>query len=186
MPLYLHACKSPQCSVVGVAIEHFFFRSDPPAPACEYCGGPTERRIGLPNVLWTRPLSSYNDPTKENAHEEGHWAWRTHTVSGNPEPVFITNFQEQREFCKSENLRLPGEVNPKRPHFGGWKEVGDLGSEGAMGRDAFYPFEAGREDAASQTGRLIRSSSALPARVRCQMWGRTIWMNRKKWYSVPR
>ena len=94
MPLYLHACKSPQCSVAGVAIEHFFFRSDPPAPACEYCGGPTERRIGFPNVLWTRPLSSYNDPTKENAHEEGHWAWRTHTVSGNPEPVFITNFQE--------------------------------------------------------------------------------------------
>ena len=135
MPLYLHACKSPQCSAVGVAIEHFFFRSDPPAPACEYCGGPTERRIGLPNVLWTRPLSSYNDPTKENAHEEGHWAWRTHTVSGNPEPEYITTFAQQKAFAKAEGLRLPGEVNPNaRISADGkkWETSGVKGQWGGM------------------------------------------------------
>lgn len=46
----------------------------------------------------------YNDPKREGAHMEGHWAYRRNTVSGYTEPVFLDTFQKRREFMKSEGL----------------------------------------------------------------------------------
>jgi hypothetical protein len=72
-------------------------------------------------VVFTGPITArYNDRTKENAHEEGHWAYRKNTLSGKPEPCFIDTFEAQREFVKSEGL-----ANPKE--FGNNFEVGDDG-----------------------------------------------------------
>jgi hypothetical protein len=92
--------------------EHYYPHSDSPTNACGYCGGATDRLIGRPNIVFTGVISArYNDKNVENPHQEGHWQWRKKSsVSGKPEPVFISDWQTQKEFCKAEGLANPREM----------------------------------------------------------------------------
>ncbi len=79
-------------------------------PDCDKCGQTMIRIASSFSVVFTGAITTkYNDPTAENYHKEGHWAYRIRSSkSGNPEPVWIETFQQQKEFCKEEGL-----VNPK-------------------------------------------------------------------------
>jgi hypothetical protein len=46
------------------------------------------------------------------AKDGGHWAWKKNTISGKPEPVYIETFQQQRDYCRSEGLVMPGDTSP--------------------------------------------------------------------------
>lgn len=62
-------------------------------------------------VVFTGIISArYNDRGIPGEHQEGHWAFRKKSSrDGNPEPVFINDWQGQREFCRAEGLALPKE-----------------------------------------------------------------------------
>ena len=38
------------------------------------------------------------------------WAYKRKTLSGKPEALYISDFAQQRDFCKSEGLLNPSEV----------------------------------------------------------------------------
>lgn len=63
-------------------------------------------------IVFTGPITArYNDPKRENAHQEGFWVYRQRSsISGQPEPVFLNDWQQLREFNKAEGLSAPGEV----------------------------------------------------------------------------
>lgn len=105
MPIFESYCD--QCRKVKEWFTHRYTEED---PACENCGGPTMRLASTFRVIWSGVITArYNDPKRDNAHQEGHWAYRTRSSrSGNPEPVFIETFDDQRRFCRDEGL-----VNPK-------------------------------------------------------------------------
>jgi len=112
MPIYEYECQ--QC---GAAMERYVPRFSSPNPDC--CGVSMERVPSAFRVVWTGAItgSKYSDQKKENAHLDGHWAWKKKTASGNPEAVFIDTWQKQKEFCKSEGLVNPSEM-PANPEFG--------------------------------------------------------------------
>jgi hypothetical protein len=71
-----------------------------------------KRLISRFGIVWTGPLSKYNDPTKEahNQCEDGHYAWRVRSSrSGNPEKVYLRTRQDQVRFVKEEGLLDPAE-----------------------------------------------------------------------------
>jgi hypothetical protein len=66
-------------------------------------------------IVWTGPLSKYNDPTKEahNQCEDGHYVYRVRSSrSGYPERVRITSIAEQKEYCREEGLLMPSDSSP--------------------------------------------------------------------------
>ena len=107
MPLHEFLC--PSCKSVE---ELFFHRSPDEDPPCPVCLGPRTRLASRFAVVFTGPLTArYNDPKKENAHMEGFWDYRVRSsVSGVPEPVFISDWAELRAFRKAEQLSMPGDV----------------------------------------------------------------------------
>lgn len=109
MPLYETVCRERTCSEYGRVIEYYSHAQTDKDPPCQVCGQDRSRVISTFGIVFTGAFSAkYNDIKKENAWQEGHWAWRKKTKSGNPEPVWIDSFDAQRDFCKSEGL-----VNPK-------------------------------------------------------------------------
>jgi len=54
----------------------------------------------------------YNDPKRENPHQEGHWAWKRKSAKNwlHPERVWISTWQEQREHCAQEGLYNPTDI----------------------------------------------------------------------------
>ena len=87
-------------------------RWDMPPPDCPVCLGPRTELASRFGVIFTGPITArYNDPKRENAHMDGFWAYRKRTsLSGQPEPVFLSTFDEMRAFNKAEGLASPGEV----------------------------------------------------------------------------
>jgi predicted nucleic acid-binding Zn ribbon protein len=99
------------CTACGTVREWYAKLSTSPDPDC--CGAPMRRLISRFGIVWTGPISKYNDPTKERVNQTkdgSHWVWKVRSSkSGHPEKVLITNRQEQREFVKAEGLLDPAE-----------------------------------------------------------------------------
>ena len=112
MPLRDSVCHTPGCNLEGVKQEHYYHNDSIPMRPCLKCGSPTEKvEFSTFKVVFTGPISRrYNDPSIEGAEKEGHWAYRKKTLSGKPEPVWISDFGQQREFCRSEGLANPTEL----------------------------------------------------------------------------
>lgn len=100
MPLREYWCEA--CQAVE---ERYVKLRDAPTPTCPVCLGPRTTLASRFGVVFTGPLAArYNDPKKENAHQEGFWAYRKNTASGQPEPTFIETWAELRAYRKSEGL----------------------------------------------------------------------------------
>lgn len=93
-------------------------RYEDPNPPCEVCGGPRERLISAPAVVWSKPISSYGDSSKENYRRDnangGHWVMESRSdealEKGGPIRRFIGSVQDQRNYCKREKLLMPSDV----------------------------------------------------------------------------
>lgn len=119
MPLYEHACVDRGCPLHGVPVEHYFRSMDSLNPRCEACQGATERLMSLSNVVFTGPITArYNDRGKERAHQEGHWAYEKDPITKKQRAVRIETFDDQRAFCKRNNLANPKEM-PRNFEIGG-------------------------------------------------------------------
>lgn len=83
-----------------------------PVPPCPNCGATRIQLASRFAVVFTGPLTArYNDPKRENAHQEGFWAHRRAAdgkLSG--EAVRIESWQDLKEFNRSEGLAAPGDV----------------------------------------------------------------------------
>jgi len=81
---------------------------------CYTCGRPMELVAYPLKTVFTGVITArYNNPQAENAHQDGHYAWRRKSSTlpgGKPQPVFIENFDQQREFCKAEGLANPKDM----------------------------------------------------------------------------
>lgn len=108
MPVYESYCED--CKRVEEWYAKHFVDIDQ-NPFCAVCGAPMRRVASAFSVVFTGPITKkYNDNMRaDNYNQEGHWAYRVKSSkSGNPEPVYIETFQQQKEFCREEGL-----VNPK-------------------------------------------------------------------------
>lgn len=133
MPLYEHYCDNEECKRYQQVEEHFFHSSNCEAPQCPDCSRRQVRAMSRFSSPFTGLMTArYNDPKKEGAHMEGHWAYRRKTVSGNPEPVFLETFQQRREFMKSEGLVGYEDAGPNMPDSNG-KRVNTTGMPGSWG-----------------------------------------------------
>src|SRR5260370_8996200 len=101
-----------RCAACERTTEVYLARWDDQDPACERWGGQQERLASNFAVTFTGPITArYNDKKREGAHADGFWAYRKRSsISGQPEPVFIDNWQQLKEFNKSEGLAAPGEA----------------------------------------------------------------------------
>lgn len=109
MPVYEHACSASTCVRYAMVTENYFSRSTAEMPQCAACGNREVKLISNFGVVFTGPLTAkYNERGSENPHQEGHWAFKKNTKDGIPKPVWISDFDAQRRFCKEEGL-----VNPK-------------------------------------------------------------------------
>jgi len=101
-----------RCSACGRIVEWYAKLSTSPDPDC--CGAPMRRMISRFGIVWTGPISKYNDPTKErcNQTDDGsHWVWRVRSSkSGHPERQLISSIAEQKAFCREEGLTLPSDT----------------------------------------------------------------------------
>lgn len=108
MPIYESYCQRCQRTQEWYA-KHFVEITE--NPFCDQCGDPMLRGASRFGVVFSGPITKkYNDNMKADSyHQEGHWAYRIKSSKdGNPEPVYIETFQQQKEFCRAEGL-----VNPK-------------------------------------------------------------------------
>lgn len=114
MPLFESACPEKDCLLFEKTFEWLSKTTDVNDPSCECCGAQTIRQISRFGVIWTGPITAkYLDKSLEggNAESGGHWAYKKNTLSGKPEPVYISTFQEQREYCKAEGLTPPQDTD---------------------------------------------------------------------------
>ena len=107
MPLKEYACEA-----CGAIEERYMRRWDTPPPDCPVCLGPRTELASRFGVVFTgRITARYNEPGRENSHMEGFWTYRKRSsVSGQPEPVFIEDWQQLKNFNKAEGLAAPGDV----------------------------------------------------------------------------
>jgi predicted nucleic acid-binding Zn ribbon protein len=86
-------------------------RGDDEPPPCPSCGGQRKALVSRFGTVFMGSLRKYTDLKREGASEEGFWAYRRKSsVSGQPEPVYLTSVQEVRDFNKSEGLAPPGDI----------------------------------------------------------------------------
>ncbi len=107
MPIFelaCHACRTTR--------DVFLSKWDDADPVCERCGGQQERLMSNFSVVFSGPITArYCDKNKEGAHADGFWAYRKlSSVSGQPEPVYINDWQQLRDFNRAEGLAAPGEA----------------------------------------------------------------------------
>ena len=105
--------REGQCNSCQSVREWYQATRSEPDPPCDVCGGILDRFASRFAVVFTGPITSkYNISGRDDSHQEGHVAWRTRSSrSGNPEPVRITTWQQQKEYCKQEGLLNPGDLS---------------------------------------------------------------------------
>jgi putative FmdB family regulatory protein len=106
MPVFEYFCH--KCgSTEEIYVRHW----DDPAP-CPACGMEREKMMSRFGIVFTGPITrKYMDTKRDGYHMEGFWAYRKRSsISGQPEPVFISTFDELKAFNKAEGLAAPGEV----------------------------------------------------------------------------
>lgn len=131
MPVFEHQCNS-----CGRVAEHYYGHPPEVNPPCEICGEPTERLLSAFNSPFTGIISSrYIDRSIKGSESasDGHWAWERNTPDKKPRARFISSWQEQRDFCKSEGLINPREcgnnIQPRDDGKGLQNSVGMPGCE---------------------------------------------------------
>lgn len=114
MPVHDLSCRS-----CNHRFEAYLSRHESPNPACEQCGGETQRMISRFAAIWTKGLSDYGDKRKETYWADqkagGHWVARKRSGGGTDEkPIreFISTPQEQASYCREEGLFNPSELGP--------------------------------------------------------------------------
>lgn len=114
MPIYGYTCQNEDCADAGVEKDKFFKNAaQEVAPDCPVCASKMQRAICAPNVVFARPFSFYDDKNAQCRGQDSHIAYRVHSSkSGKPEPVLIDSFQKQRDYCREEGVRNPGDLNP--------------------------------------------------------------------------
>lgn len=113
MPLFDCVCNS------GHRFEWLARRYDDLDPECQ-CGAPSHRLPSRPNVIWSKSLNSYADPTRETYAKDqkagGHWVMERKSQqaleTGKPTSVFIDSVQKQNEYCRREGLVRPSDLPP--------------------------------------------------------------------------
>ena len=106
MPLYEIFCDA--CRATDEVFLHHWWEPDPP---CSICLGPRRRLISNFASPFMGSLRKYSDLKREGSQKDGFWAYKTRSsISGQPEPVFLSSVAEVREFNKAEGLAPPGEV----------------------------------------------------------------------------
>lgn len=109
MPIFEKACVNPGCAAYRHVVEYYSHRATEQDPPCSVCSSDCKRILSRFRVVFTGAFGTkYNDTKKEGSWQEGHWVWRRKTKSGNPEPEYLTGFEQQRQYCRDEGL-----VNPK-------------------------------------------------------------------------
>jgi putative FmdB family regulatory protein len=100
-----------RCPTCGVDFEWLAPRFTTPDPDCRKCGGPTERQVTAPAIVWTKPMGAYADPNSENYYQQqkagGHWAMETDKATGAVSKVFIDSPQKQSDYCRRNGLIDP-------------------------------------------------------------------------------
>lgn len=112
MPLRESACQNHICVLYGDPVEWLEHPRGLEDPPCILCGEKTRRVWSSFGIVFTGALTArYNEPDRDNAHVEGHWAYPRRTDDGKtPSPVWIDTWQKQREFCKENNFYRPDET----------------------------------------------------------------------------
>lgn len=95
----------------GIPVEHYYRDHMTPMHNCEHCGRQTYKIEATRfAVVFTGPITArYNDRDKEGAHKDGHWGFEK-GPDGKTKPTFIETFDQQREFCRRNNLMNPKDV----------------------------------------------------------------------------
>ena len=105
MPMFEFKC--PSCERFS---ESYLHRWDDPNPLC-VCGAQQIRRVSTFSAPFSGSIQKYTDLSRENSHMDGFWSYRkVSSVSGQPEPVYISTMSELAAFNKAEGLAAPGEV----------------------------------------------------------------------------
>lgn len=107
MPIYEGYCNNHVCSSFGKEFEFLLNHWSAETKPCPECKTTLNRLIGKPNVVWAKPLGWYGGGT-----EEGHMVYGT--KDGEKYTKYITTRQEQLEYCKSEGLKDPLEIDRDR------------------------------------------------------------------------
>ena len=113
MPIYEYACENDKCYHFGRRKQSLLKSFSSPDPCCPKCGTQLRRSsVSQFSVVFSKPMSAYDQKTSQGGGVDGHWAWRKNTESGKPERVWIDSFAAQREFCRQEGLINPTDINP--------------------------------------------------------------------------
>lgn len=105
MPIYEGYCNNKDCSSFGneyeFLLKHWYDESKP----CPCCQVTLNRLVGKPNVVWAKPLGNYG-----GGKEDGHFVYGT-DGNGKKYKKYITTRQEQLDYCRSEGLKDPMEID---------------------------------------------------------------------------
>lgn len=106
MPVFESQCSN------GHVFEWYASNAKAPDPACRFCSEPTKRLISRFHAIYTGTLGRLNDSNKEYRYqtEKGHWAWRKRSTTrpdGQPEQVFLETRQDQKNYCREEQVEDP-------------------------------------------------------------------------------
>lgn len=105
MPVFDLECKC------GVEEDVYISRTSQIDPPCPRCGCVRKRLVGMFSTPLMGSVRKYNDLKREGSEQEGFWAYRkVSSISGQPEPVWLSTMQEVRAFNRAEGLADPMEV----------------------------------------------------------------------------
>ena len=94
-------------------------RFDTPDPECPKCGHMLTRRcITAPAIIWSKPLSAYQDPRGETTAKDvvngGHFVFERDSAEaqekGAPIRRRIETVADQRNYCRREGLVMPSDL----------------------------------------------------------------------------
>lgn len=107
MPIFEGYCNTESCSRYKRTVEMLLKHYSLPNKPCPECKNPVNRLVGKPNVVWAKPLGSY-----QGNEGDGHWVHGQHDPNDPTTKYqrFITTRQEQLEHCKANGLYDPMEI----------------------------------------------------------------------------
>ncbi len=127
-----------ECSACRAVEEDVLVRRDEAAPPCPACGGERKALVSRFGTVFMGSLRKYSDLKREGADHEGFWVYRRKSsISGQPEPVYLSTFAEVRDFNKAEGLSAPGEVPTNSTISANGKVIKSDGMPGQWGRGGF-------------------------------------------------
>lgn len=121
MPIREFACNTEGCPEHGVVREGYFRNSDSD-PNCKQCGTVQQVQISRFGIVWTGPLTRYDNKKLERSGFEGSWQYARNTPDGKVRAEYIDTPAKSRDFAKREGL-----ISPFSPNAPGNVETSDDG-----------------------------------------------------------